>query len=163
MTQATFIEKLLNLISLKPHEDAIRLKKGYKLEDDEALPLRYYFINNEDTSIYKILCNLFGVVEEVFPYEWSKSSKEVYEDKFGLDRNRMYILNRAIGYGGIISSFSKMYSVEDSNGDLSRSFFIAIFKRFKEILRDEEKELTSEYFYTGRGESEISRLICLAV
>lgn len=36
------------LISKKPDEDYVDIKLKKKLIDDPTIPLRYYFINNED-------------------------------------------------------------------------------------------------------------------
>ena len=52
LSQGSFIKYLMPLISKKPDEDYIDIKLKKTLKDDESIPLRYYFINNDNGYIF---------------------------------------------------------------------------------------------------------------
>lgn len=132
LSQGSFINYLLPLISKKPDDDLIKIKLGKKLEDDPNLPLRYYFINDEDPMIYKILFNLFKAVETVFPMEWNNP--------------REYILSKTTGYGAILRAFPELFERGNRTKDLSQSFFESQFYEFKNNLERNRLRLTSGDF-----------------
>ncbi len=132
LSQGSFIKYLLPLISKTPDTDLINIKKGKKLEDNTNLPLRYYFINDEDHMIYKILFNLFKAVENVFPTEWNTPSE--------------YILSKTTGYGAILQAFPELFERGNERKDLSQGFFEYQFHEFKNNLERRGFRLTSEYF-----------------
>jgi DGQHR domain-containing protein len=55
LSQGTFVYYLLKCISKNPDKDSIDIKNKKELIDDESLPLRYYFIENKDEIIIKLL------------------------------------------------------------------------------------------------------------
>lgn len=132
LSQGSFVRYLLPLISKKPDQDLIDIKKGKKLQDDPTLPFRYYFIMNEDNSIYKLLYNYFKAVQEVFYDEWNDSSR--------------YILSKTTGYGAMMSAFTRLYNLGDASNDLTVDFFVTKMRLFKQRLIDENLSLTSTDF-----------------
>lgn len=132
LSQGSFINYLLPLISKNPDDDLINIKLGKKLADDPNLPLRYYFINDEDPMIYKILFNLFKAVETVFQTEWNNPGE--------------YILSKTTGYGAILRAFPELFERGNRTKDLSQSFFESQFYQFKDNLERKDLRLTSGDF-----------------
>ena len=133
LSQGTFVNGLVNLISKNPKNDMIRIKNGEALQD-EALPLRMLFIKEQDDIILKIIKNYFGAVKEVFSEEWD---------------SEQYILTKTTGYLGLIKAFSEFYSVGIKEGKLSQDFFEEIFRKIKIKFDEEETKFVSEEFPAG--------------
>ncbi len=132
LSQGSFIKYLLLTLTNKPEQDMRDIKNNVKLKDDSSLPFRYYFINEKDEIIYKILSNLFGAVSEVFKEEW--------------DNPEIYILSKTTGYGAILRAFPQLYAVASQEKDLSKDFFKGQFEKFKKYLLGHEIELKSDFF-----------------
>lgn len=149
ISQNAFVTNLCKLISAKPQEDAIDLKKGLKLKDNPRYVFRKYFIYEKDEVILKILHNYFGAAAEVFPIEW--------------DNPQDYILTKSIGFEGLMSALSSLVKKGEKKGDLSKLYFKMIFKQFKERLEDENMKLTSEFFSSSsQNATELSKMIIKA-
>lgn len=150
LSQGTFVNYLLSLISNNPHKDAIDIKKtayiklGKKVEDrsvlkdDKKYPLRNYFIADNDKTIYKIIKNMFTAVSNVFPNEWYNPDK--------------YILSKTTGYGAIIKASEYMFELGKQEKDLTVSFFEDCFMKFKIGLEESNLELTSKCFSSNESE-----------
>jgi len=75
ITQATFVDRLLRLITRDPMTDKDKLKRGKKLErantnDEQTLIFRNRFIDGKDAEIAKILWNYFDAVQHRWPDAW---------------------------------------------------------------------------------------------
>ena len=150
LSQGTFVNYLLTLISSNPQDDAIEIKKTINsksdklsedrsvLKDDKKYPLRNYFILNNDKAIHKIIKNMFTALANVFPNEWNNPNK--------------YILSKTTGYGGIIKSYLYMNELGKEEKDLTISFFEECFIKFKINLEEKNLELTSKYFSSNESE-----------
>ncbi len=146
LSQGTFVKSLLNLISKKPDEDLIMIKRGEILKNYSDLPLRKYFVEDNDTVIYKILLNCFRAVANVFCEEWNNPEE--------------FILSKTTGFGAIIKSFNELYKIGDIKNDLSEEFFIECFQKFKNNLEQKNKKLTSDDFPSNeQTQSKLSKLI----
>ncbi len=146
LSQGTFVKYLLTLISKDPESDQIKLKNSQKLDKIKELPLRDYFINDEDEVIIKIINNLFLGVKHAFIHEWN------------VPKNN--ILWKTTGFGAIIKSFNKIYEIGDSYNDLRETFFIGIFKHFKNFLEERNIILTSDFFTSNEQQQmRLSKLI----
>ncbi|MGG0847095.1 DGQHR domain-containing protein [Peribacillus simplex] len=134
LSQGSFIRYLLPLISKYPEEDIRKLKRNpnLKLNDDVNLPFRYYFINNQDELIYKILLNLFNAVKHVFKEEWMSPGS--------------FILSKTTGYGAILRAFPEIYKIGYKRKTLNFEFFVECFNHLRTELEHENKELTSLHF-----------------
>ena len=132
LSQGTFVTYLIKLYSKNPDEDNILLKKGRKLEPDNKLVLRNYFINNKDEVMYKILRNYFNSVKYVFYDEWNNPEK--------------YILSKSTGYGGLIKIFPYIFKIGIRRKTLNEVFFKEIFNTIKDTFNKENIELTSDQF-----------------
>lgn len=140
LSQGSFIRYLLPLISRKPDIDLLMLKDNpnAKLTDDLNCPLRYYFINEQDDMIYKIISNVFKAVRNTFPDEWENHNK--------------YILSKTTGYGAIMRALPTLLNVGISKKTLTYEFFLDCFQNFAKELEKEKKLLTSEYFPSNENE-----------
>ena len=112
----------------------IRIKNGDKLLPDEKLPLRNFFINENDDIILKILKNYFTAVSVVFEKEWYSND---------------YILTKTTGYLALIKAFEKFYNFGMEQGRLDEEFFVNIFKKIKDIFERKHIQLISEEFQAG--------------
>ncbi len=132
LSQGTFVTYLLQLISRKPNDDVIKLKKHWRLNDDPYLPLRSFFINGNDEIILKILLNYFRSVSDVFKEEWEDPTK--------------YILSKTTGFGALIKAFKDFYAEGLERKSLTYEFFYNQFIQSKNTLEKNGLQLTSECF-----------------
>jgi len=135
LSQGTFAAQLITLISKNPDDDARRIKRKEELIQDITLPLRDYFISNQDEIILKLMFNCFSAVRTVFPEEYKDSKK--------------YVLWKTTGFSAIIKSFPELYRAGEKQHDLSEEFFTRAFSKVKELLVEREISLTGEKFGGG--------------
>lgn len=146
LSQGSFIRYLMPLISKKPDEDYVNIKLRKDLNDDLSIPLRYYFINNEDGVIYKILLNVFKALKDTFPNEWNNPDK--------------YILSKTTGYGALIGALKILVKEGRENKDLTYEYFRNVFEDFKNRLEENNQKLTSEFFKSNEQEqNRLTKLI----
>jgi DGQHR domain-containing protein len=146
LSQGSFIRYLMPLISKKPDEDYVDIKLKKALNDDSSIPLRYYFINNEDGVIYKILLNVFKALKDTFPNEWNNPDK--------------FILSKTTGYGALIGALKILVKEGRENKDLTYDYFRNIFEDFKNRLEESNQKLTSEFFKSNEQEqNRLTKLI----
>lgn len=146
LSQGTFVKYLLTLISKDPESDQIKLKNNTELNRITTLPLRDYFIDNEDEVIIKVIKNLFNGVRNAFIEQWNNPTNN--------------ILWKTTGFGAIVKSFNDIYVIGDNNNDLSEDFFTKFFKHFKQYIEEKEIELTSAYFTSNeQQQTRLSLLI----
>jgi DGQHR domain-containing protein len=138
LSQGSFIKYLMPLISKKPDEDYVDIKLKKTLKDDETIPLRYYFINDEDSVIYKVLLNAFKALKDTFPKEWTTPDQ--------------YILSKTTGYGAVIGALKILIKEGRENKDLTYDFFRDVFQNFKSDLVNKNQQLTSEYYKSNEQE-----------
>lgn len=147
LSQGTFVKKVMSLYSKKPDIDAIDLSIGKEL-NNEALPLRQYFIDKRDDVILKILLNCFNALKYVFTDEWINCNDN--------------ILWKTTGFGAVIYAFPKLYETGKKRGQLTEEFFIECFRKFKLALEQDGKNLTDSF--PGGGEQlqrELSKYMTL--
>ena len=132
LSQGSFVKYLLPLVSKKPDQDLIDIKLGKPLEDDPALTFRYYFIKNEDQSIYKILLNLFKAVASTFELEWKNPDR--------------FILSKTTGYGALMRALPVLIAKGSNEHNLSEKFFNTRMDEFKQRLHASKLALTSSDF-----------------
>lgn len=146
LSQGTFVKYLLTLISKDPESDQIKLKNNIELNRIQSLPLRDYFIDNEDEVILKVLENLFKGVKNAFINLWENPNNN--------------ILWKTTGFGAIVKSFNDIYFLGNKHSDLSELFFTQFFKHFKKEITEKGIELTSTYFTSNeQQQTKLSILI----
>ena len=142
LSQGTFANSIIKLISKNPVEDSRILRRGLKIDYDKSLPLRIYFIKERDDMILKILLNCFNALKSVFSEEW--------------ENPRENILWKTTGFGAIVYSLRQLLPLGIENRNLTEKYFYHCFIAFKEKLTQDGKKLTSVYF--GSGEQSQKRL-----
>lgn len=118
LTQATFVEHLLDYISgkgLPSLKDRDDIKRGVKLKravagEFKKRPFRNLFIDEKDTEIARIVWNYFKAVERKWPSAWGK-------------RSSGNVLNRTTGFNALMKFMrpvcldlgypDKVYSVDE--------------------------------------------------
>lgn len=144
LSQGTFVTYLSKLITNKPQEDMINIKKGKKLEPNSKFILRKYFNDERDDIILKLLYNYFGAVKEVFQEEWNDSDS--------------YILSKTTGYGALIKAFEDFYHEGMKEKRLTKEFFKEKLTNSRELLYNNNVELTSEYIQSGeQGQNKLAK------
>lgn len=148
LSQGTFVKQLVDLISKNPEDDARRWKRGEKLMDIESLPLRKYYICEQDNVIIKIIENCFTALKNVFPAEWNRP-----------DNN---ILWKTTGFCGVMIALNNIVSKGIAERSLTIEFFMTIFRRFKADIEANNIHLTSRDFPGGGGQNQkrLASLIC---
>ena len=146
ISQNTFVTNLCRLITAKPQEDEIALKKHEMLLDNPKYVFRKYFICGKDEVILKILHNYFGATAEVFPREWNNPKD--------------FILTKSVGFEGLISALSVLVPNGEAKGDLSKQRFVSVFEQLKLKLSIDNVQLTSEYFSSSSQDAKrLSQMI----
>lgn len=140
LSQGTFVSYLCRLISNRPQEDMIRIKRGEELEENSRYVLRQYFIKERDDVILKIMMNYFGAVAAVFPEEWEQSDQ--------------YILAKTTGYGALIKVFPALFAEGVKERKLSRAFFEEKWHDIRRFLKENGIQLRSSEIPSGeQGQS----------
>ena len=146
LSQGTFVKELLKLITKKSQEDSINSKNNIPLDYDDSLPLRKYFIDNEDSIILKIVTNYFGAISDVFKDEW--------------DDTNTYILLKTTGYIGFLKAFTKIYENARKSNDFTRGFLGEQFNKTKQYLLGKNLKLTSvEFPSNAQQQTRLSKII----
>lgn len=135
LSQGTFTAQLITLISKNPAEDTIRIKRKERLVGDDTLPLRDYFIEENDEVILKLMLNCFNAVRRVFPDEYNKPKEN--------------ILWKTTGFSAIIKSFPELYHAGERKHDLTEAFFTEAFKKVKSLLGEKGVSLSGSAFAGG--------------
>jgi DGQHR domain-containing protein len=140
LSQGTFVKALVNLISRDPEKDARFIKNNQNLERYENLPLRVFFINNQDAVILKVVYNCFSALKTVFPDLWESPENN--------------ILWKTTGYCGIMGAMPLMIEVGVKKKTLELKYFEGIFAEFKKYIDSKGIKLTSEFFPGGGGQNQ---------
>lgn len=135
LSQGTFVKQMLQLISKNPEEDARAIKIGRPLVDDLRLPLRKFFIKEQDDVIYKVLLNTFNALKSNFQSEWLQPETN--------------ILWKTTGFCGIMSALNYIMRYGVSEKTLTYEFFDRIFAGFKQFIEEQGISLTSKDFPGG--------------
>jgi DGQHR domain-containing protein len=128
ITQATFVENLLPLISPDPKEDRDRLLRNERLEKVDKkssgkLIFRNLFIEDKDLSIARIVGNYFDAVRERWEDAWNFRGEGRMLNKTNGFRALMRILPRAYLYfarpGDVVSKekFEELFRRVDVGND----------------------------------------------
>lgn len=142
LSQGTFVNGMLKLISKNPQEDMIAIKNGDSLKDDPRYPLRKFFIDENDSKIFKIVTDYFSAISSVFKEEWYSND---------------YILTKTTGYLGLIMLFPKLYDYSEQSNLSMYDFFEKSFKTIQDGLLEDNKKLTSEYYVSGvKGQKKLA-------
>jgi DGQHR domain-containing protein len=141
ITQATFVDRLLPLITKDAMRDKDRIKRGLALERYNGKTIfRDRFINNKDAEIAKILWNYFKAVEQKWLRAWESDEKGM-------------ILARTTGFAALMRLLPEILAKKPHAEDIpSQNYFNEIFS--KAVISGDE--FNSDNFKPGTsGESEL--------
>jgi len=143
ITQATFVDRVMKLITRDPLGDKDRLKRGKTLEpargaDQLKLVLRNLFIAGDDAKIAKILWEYFGAVSDRWPDAWR-------------DREKGAILGRTTGFAALVRLLpdltAKVTSQPPGPGSSlpGKADYLGLFRKIKLV----DKDFTVENYLPG--------------
>lgn len=150
LSQGTFVKFLLPHISSRPDEDMDLLKQNKPLPVREKSIFNEYFRLDQDSTILKILFNVFQAARDTWPHEWKDPDT--------------YVLTKTLGFSGIMRALTDMFLKGKKDGDLSVDYFKRIFGGVKTIMSENGMMLTSEYFSaSASGEADFRNMIIAAL
>jgi len=132
LTQGTFVNKTLDLISSDPKKDTVDMKNDKILSLDPSRPLREFFINGKDDAIYKVMLNYFNAISKVFRAEWENHGK--------------FVLRRTTGFAGLILALKIILPRGYEKKTLNYEFFLEHSENFHKYLEKNSIKLTLENF-----------------
>lgn len=138
LSQGTFATAVLSLISKKPKEDMIKVKRNELLDRDSSLPFRDYYIDEKDTVIAKIMYNCFSALKTVFPDEWNQPNEN--------------ILWKTTGFLGIMKAMPQLCEKGRNFKTLDENFFTLCFEALKTKLEANHLTLKSDSFPGGSAQ-----------
>ena len=150
LSQGTFVYHLLPLICPRDKADLVarQIKRKEKVAEYPDCQFNKYFMNEEDSTIYKILFNYFTAAKNVFEKEWN---------------NKQYILTKSTGYGGLMMALKELYVICKEKKSASVDFFESIFREFSRELDEDDIQLTSTCFQSNeKGQKELAKAIISA-
>jgi DGQHR domain-containing protein len=122
LTQATFVENLMPMLSSDPKKDRDILLRGERLariseQESYRLIFRNLFIEDKDTTIAKIVHNYFDAVREKWRTAWDS-------------RDQGMILNKTNGFRALMRLLPRSYLRFAKPGDMvSKDKFSQLFAR----------------------------------
>jgi DGQHR domain-containing protein len=144
LSQGTFVERLLSLITRDAAQDRDAIRRGEQPERgerDTKLVFRPMWVDDRDGVILKILFNYFTAVSDVFPEEWSDGKRP---------------LAKTIGFGALMSLLSDLVTDGMKGGDLSATFFESQLRRIRKGYERIGPRLDFDNFpAAGNGESKL--------
>jgi len=139
LTQGSFAQYLLMLISRNPSQDLLDLKKGIPLKDDPLKPFRKYWIANRDNVIHSVLRSYFSAVASIFKREWDADPKE------------NFIIRRTVGFSALMKSLYLIWPSVEKSGRADKEFFMEMVAQFLEHARANGQNLTTAEFSSSEG------------
>lgn len=143
ITQATFVDRLLRMISSDPMDDRDKIKRGKRLERAigkarQRLVFRDHFIDEKDAEIAKIIWNYFTAVRERWPNAWDNPEPGM-------------VLARTTGFAALMRILPPLF-VMIGNGSSQVAPIIPSSTQFLDHLRRSQltdTDLSSDRFKPG--------------
>lgn len=123
LSQGSFAKYILSLISKDPDDDEIRLEKKLSPISDPKLPLRSYFIAENEKKIADILWDYFSAVKNAFLNEWEVDPTN-------------HLLRKTVGFSALIKIFNNLASNINFEDADYKNIFNDFFKNAKSGLGD---------------------------
>ena len=150
LTQAAFIEPLMQYITPDAMSDRDRIRRNLPLESTtpeqvrvKKLIFRNMFLGDRDAEIARVMSNYFGAVAERWPEAWE-------------GKRPGYVLNRTTGYRALMRFLPLPFLMFGYDAIVPKSEFRAVFEKVK--LHDDD--FTPERFKPGSsGQGELYRTL----
>lgn len=134
LSQGTFAQSIMLLYSKYPDKDREAIGVGKELEND-ATPLRQFFVQGLDDAILKIILNFFKALKEAYPVEWKEPTTN--------------ILWKSTGFRGIIKALPQIIGKGISEGCLTYDYFHQYIGHFKDSHSD--WKFDSDHYGSGEA------------
>ncbi|WP_227815276.1 DGQHR domain-containing protein [Nitrogeniibacter aestuarii] len=139
ISQATFVESLLEYISTNPIQDRDRCLRSKALDrsSNPALVFRDFFVQDEDFKIADVVWNFFAAVANRWPVAWNSEEQGM-------------VLSKTNGFKGLMKSLGPIYQRNFAQGSVPSS------QEFLEILSRvslEDHDFNVENFKPGSSGS----------
>lgn len=150
ITQSTFVDRLMKLISREPMQDKDLIKRrrtpARAVKDEQRkLLFRNLFIDEKDAEITMVLWEYFSAVKERWPTAW-------------VDRNRGAILGRSTGFSALLRLLPEIV-VRITASPLDRDSSIIDKDEFLTLLNliniNDDEFLSTKYLPGSSGESKL--------
>lgn len=144
VSQATMVDSLIKLITNNSKEDNRCLQDGRKLKDldENKFIFRKYFLNNEDTIIYKILRNYFNA--------WTIS-----KEKLNYQNKNLRFLEKSIGYMASFYLLRAVFLKAKLDNEATEDYFFDKLSKILNKFKDEYND--KNYSSSESGAKELFR------
>ena len=150
LSQGTFVKHLLPCISKKADSVRNEILLGNKPPEEKECVFNEYFLNKDDSTILKILMNVYEATKNIWPTEW--------------DDPNSYTLTKTQGFTGIMKAIPRMVERGKQNQDLSVEYFSRIFQKTKELMDTRKMMFTLDSFPSSAvGETSFRDIIIEAL
>ena len=144
LTQASFVEALVKLISLDPVYDRNILLEGRKIpkatEDDlQKCPFRNLFLEGKDIDISEIIYNYFCAIREKWPVAW---------DEVGRRGN---LLPRSNAFKAFMKFLKDEVYLDIVKGEIGRIPSVDEFRPYFDGVKLTDQDFTTRNFAPGSG------------
>jgi DGQHR domain-containing protein len=149
ITQATFVEALLDLISKEPKKDRDLLLRNmplaaYEGKENDKYCLRDFFLRGKDVAIAKIVSEYFEAVRQRWPEAWNSNAG-------GL------MLNKSSGFRALMRFLRSVYLHEAGPGNLLTKE--QVLNRLRKVEADDAFFTVDEFKPGSSGESALYRFL----
>ena len=146
LSQGTFVKFLLRHISRKPDIVRNMLKQGDQPPPEDGCIFNKYFLKKQDSTILKILMNVFRAAKETWPEEWQNPTA--------------YTLTKTQGFSGIMTALPELTVTGKNQRNLSVAYFKTVFLKVKNRMDESSIQFTVEHFPSSAvGESKFRDMI----
>lgn len=133
ISQANFVESLMDMMTPDPKQDRDILLRNKKIEKADAellekYPFRNMFIEGKDLKIAETIFDFFDVVKKIWPDAWDTQEKG-------------QVLNRSNGFRGLMRVLRELYIQHKSPGAFPNRAFMEAYLR-KSGVRDHDFNTT---------------------
>jgi len=146
LTQATFVESLMSMLSSDPKQDRDSLLRGQKLgkasePESRRLIFRNLFIEGKDTIIAKIVHNYFDAVREKWEAGWDSTDQGM-------------MLNKTNGFRALMRLLPRSYLRFSKQSEMvSKDKFFMLFDR---VSADDSYSTVDEFKPGTSGEKDLA-------
>jgi DGQHR domain-containing protein len=143
LSQGSFSKYILRLITRRPDDDELRIRRNEKLLPDDKCPLREFYLADKDPTVARILHEYFSAVRNSFPEEWDEAPED-------------YLLRKTVGFSALTKAFVDTWDRSKvTDPESAAKYFDSIANKYRENLGT--RKLTSQYFASSeKGARELA-------
>lgn len=151
ITQSTFVDRLMKLISREPMQDKDLIKRkrtparAVSIDEQRKLLFRNLFIDEKDAQITMVLWEYFSAVKERWPDAW-------------VDRNKGAILGRSTGFAALLRLLPEVV-IRITASPLDRDSSIIDKDEFLAVLNlitiNDDEFVSTKYLPGSSGEGKL--------